>query len=802
MKKIISLLFCVSVISFANAQRVGVVLSGGGAKGLAHVGVLKALEEYHIPIDYVTGTSMGGIIGGLYAAGYSPEEIEYLVTSAEFQRWATGTIESEYKYYYNRTPRNSSTIPSIKLNIDSSSTQLNANIVNDTPLNFAMLENFAQASAACKENFDSLFVPFRCVVADVFAQKSIDVKHGSLAEAIRGTMSVPLVFRPTKVNDQYVYDGGLYNNFPIDVMKDNFHPEYIIGVNVSNKIYKEYPKEKAEKLINNPWIYLFLSKSDLEAIGKNGTIIQPDIKDFGATDFEAVKELIAAGYEAAIGQIKKIQEDIKRRTQSAQMKESRSKFIKKAPQITFDRIVVKGLSGSKKEYVENFFTNYSQSLTLMDVKTLYYKLISDEIFENVYPRMVYNKSMGTYDFELTVKEQQILQGEAGFSGNYQPISGFYLYGQYSYLTSMLYNFGFAAAIGKFNNSLQSLLRVDVPSKTPFYFGWDVTYNTWAYFDTQSLGVSSTEKPDYIQQTDFRGLGRVGFPWGKNGIAEMKGGLVYNIDSFSPNGTYVSTAIFDKSIYNGWTGKLTFDKNTLNRKEFPTKGYLFSLSGSYYMGNYRYKPGTYALESDGGNYSSLYTTLNEKYNVDVLQSWYNGKFRLETYWATKDQGNSVGLIFEGNYSNKPILPTYYGSVLAAPSFKPTLLSLVSFMPSLSANTYGAAGVMYNVVPFPSISRKIESRLEAYWFQPMQSFQRTKIAENDFTNMGEGDNKGTGAKLTSKRPEGSWAVSQTFYWTLPFIGHIVASVNYHSAETKQPLGYMLGIGYTIYNKRSFD
>ena len=101
----------------ARAQKVGLVFSGGGAKGLAHIGVLKALEENNIPIDYIVGTSMGGIVGGMYASGYTPTEIETIALSEDFQNWVSGYFESEYRYFYNKKPENPSFITA-KLQID------------------------------------------------------------------------------------------------------------------------------------------------------------------------------------------------------------------------------------------------------------------------------------------------------------------------------------------------------------------------------------------------------------------------------------------------------------------------------------------------------------------------------------------------------------------------------------------------------------------------------------------------------------------------------------------------------------
>ncbi|MEQ8424067.1 MAG: patatin-like phospholipase family protein, partial [Cyclobacteriaceae bacterium] len=162
------LLGCVTFQSLA--QKVGIVMSGGGAKGLAHVGVLKALEENEIPIDYVVGTSMGGIIAGAYASGMSPDQIEQIFLSSEFMGWITGQLEEGYNYQYSKKEDYPSFVR-FNVSLDSAyGALLNSSIASDLSLNFALAEKFAQASAISKNNFDSLFVPLRVVAADIFTQ--------------------------------------------------------------------------------------------------------------------------------------------------------------------------------------------------------------------------------------------------------------------------------------------------------------------------------------------------------------------------------------------------------------------------------------------------------------------------------------------------------------------------------------------------------------------------------------------------------------------------------------------------------
>src|SRR5690606_8154050 len=224
------ILFCILLSFPLHAQKVALVLSGGAAKGLAHVGVIKALEENDIPIDYIVGTSMGGIIGGSYAAGMSPYQIENIVTSEDFIRLIRGLPREGFNYYYHRDVDHPGFLK-LDLSLDSTlNVQLNSSIASDVSLNFALTESMAQASAIARNNFDSLFVPLRVVAADIFTQQEVILSRGLLSSALRATQTVPFFYKPIRVDGRYLFDGGVYNNFPVDVATEEFNPDVIIGV--------------------------------------------------------------------------------------------------------------------------------------------------------------------------------------------------------------------------------------------------------------------------------------------------------------------------------------------------------------------------------------------------------------------------------------------------------------------------------------------------------------------------------------------------------------------------------------------
>ena len=244
MKKIIcNFLVCLYLMPFpVSAQKVGLVLSGGGAKGLTHIGVIRALEENNIPIDYITGTSMGAIIGGLYASGYSPDEMEILIKSEDFKLWSRGIIPPRYVYYFKKLDDNPSFIDfDFAKKEDKMKISLPTNLIPTGQLDFAFMELFSPANAVADNNFDRLFVPFRCVATDIYRNTPVIFSKGDLGLAIRASMTVPLFFKPVEIDSVLLFDGGLVNNFPYDIMHQDFKPDIIIGSAI------EFKDRKPEK---------------------------------------------------------------------------------------------------------------------------------------------------------------------------------------------------------------------------------------------------------------------------------------------------------------------------------------------------------------------------------------------------------------------------------------------------------------------------------------------------------------------------------------------------------------------------
>ena len=245
---------------------------------MAHIGVIKVLEENNIPIDYVAGTSMGAIVAALYSMGYTPDEMIKKIKSDDFQRWYTGTMDQRYMFYFRK---NNDVPDMLRINFDiKDSLQIvkpSMNLVKATPMNLGFLEIFAGPNAACEGNFDNLMVPFRCVASDVYNKKQVIFSKGDLGDAVRASMSYPFFFKPIKVDSVLLYDGGIYNNFPRDVMEKDFNPDIIIGSVVSDN--QEEPP--GERDIMGQAIGLVMGRSDYSLPEEKGVLLDSRIVPYG-----------------------------------------------------------------------------------------------------------------------------------------------------------------------------------------------------------------------------------------------------------------------------------------------------------------------------------------------------------------------------------------------------------------------------------------------------------------------------------------------------------------------------------------
>lgn len=275
--------------------RVGLVLGGGGALGWAHVGVLKALEERRIPVDVVVGTSAGGLVGGMLAAGLTPTEMEELVVSVPWDRVFQGRPSYRDLPFRRKEDRREYTFR-LEFGLRGGRFGLPGGLDPAHPIGLLLSEVALPASPG--RDFDDLVLPFRCVAVDLNTGTQKVMSSGSLFVALRATMAIPVQFTPVLAENMVLVDGGLLNNLPVDVAKNVFNPETIMAVKLSGLDTPVYGQESLADILGRT-----IAVAGEEQVRRNLAMadvpFEPDLSAFNGADFGRGRDLIAAGYAQA-----------------------------------------------------------------------------------------------------------------------------------------------------------------------------------------------------------------------------------------------------------------------------------------------------------------------------------------------------------------------------------------------------------------------------------------------------------------------------------------------------------------------
>ncbi|MDN4500055.1 patatin-like phospholipase family protein [Pseudomonas mosselii] len=281
----------------ATRPKIGLVLSGGAARGLAHIGVLKALEEQGVRIDAIAGTSMGAVVGGLYASGYSIAELEKLATTLDWQQ-ALSDAPPRKDVPFRRKQDDRDFLIKQKLSFrDDGSLGLPLGVIQGQ--NLALLLESKLAHTADIRDFDKLPIPFRAVATDITSGEKVIFRRGHLPQVIRASMSIPAVFAPVELDGRLLVDGGMTDNIPVDVVRE-------MGVDLAIVVDIGTPLRNRKQLatvvdVLNQSITLMTrrnSEEQLASLRREDILVQPPLSAFGVTDFGRARDMIDAGYRA------------------------------------------------------------------------------------------------------------------------------------------------------------------------------------------------------------------------------------------------------------------------------------------------------------------------------------------------------------------------------------------------------------------------------------------------------------------------------------------------------------------------
>ena len=763
-KALVLITFLLLLPMWVQAQKVGLVLSGGGAKGLTHIGIIRALEENNIPIDYITGTSMGAIVGSLYAMGYSPDDMEALLKSEDFKRWYSGEVEEEYMYYFKKnlpTPEFLNIRLSFRDSLKIKPQFLPSSVVDPVQMNLVFIDLYARATAACGGDFDKLFSPFRCVASDVYNKKQLVMKRGDLGDAVRASMSFPFMFKPIEIDSVLAYDGGIYNNFPTDVMRDDFHPDIIIGSVVATNPTKPKENDLMSQIEN-----MVMQKTDYSIPDSEGIVMTFKYDDVNLMDFQRINELHDIGYNRTMSMMDSIKSRIHRRVNLDNIRLRRLVYKSNYPELRFKNILIEGANAQQQAYIKKeFHASDDKEFTYEDVKRGYFRLLSGNMISEIIPHAVFNPEDDTYDLHLKVKLEDNISVRIG--GNVSTTSSNQIYLGLSY-QNLNYNakeFTFDGQLGKIYNNVQLMGKIDFATSIPTSYRLIASISTFDYFKKEKL-FSRNDKPAFNQKDERFVKLKVGLPFLSNKRAEFGVGAAKIQDRyFQKNVIDFDKDKYDKSTYSLFGGSISFNGSTLNSRQFPTQGAHEELVAQIFTGKECFYPG----ESSDNKKAS-----------EERHSWLQLSYMKEKYHRMAEHW-TLGWYLKALYSSRNFSENYTATMMQAGEFAPTAHGQLMYNEAFRANQFVGVGVR----PIYRFNQMFHVRGEFYGFMPIFPIERNSI------------NKAYYGKAFSRF---EYLGEVSVVCQLPF-GAISAYVNHYSSP-KREWNVGLTLGWQLFNYRFFE
>ena len=417
--KIMIIFFILTVLNFSENKKIGLALSGGTAKGLAHIGVLKVLEEEKVPIEYITGTSMGSIVGGLYSAGYTAEELEKIALEMDWIGLFTDAVPREEKgairnYFEDRN--------TLALPVDNFSLRLPNGAIGGKNISAKLGDLFYGVEEI--NDFKMFPQKFALVATDIETGSGVMIDSGSITTAIRSSMSIPTAISPIRYQGRLLVDGGIVRNLPVQDVKV-LGADYTIGINVG---------EGFGKLDENKLNLLEVTTNVLSIGGREETerqkrmldlYIEPEMKDIDSLDFSKTKEIIALGEAAArahIDEIRKLSDPVKFEEIQAKKREFRKNW---KTSYKIDKVNVEGNKKYRDEYFYKYVPKELGNLSKEDMDKIVQSVYSSgdiltvyyEINDNEMTLVVQEKASSYLLLGGNINTEDLATVTLGFQGN-------------------------------------------------------------------------------------------------------------------------------------------------------------------------------------------------------------------------------------------------------------------------------------------------------------------------------------------------------------------------------------------------
>lgn len=734
-------------------QSVGLVLSGGGAKGIAHIGLIQALEDNDIPIDYITGTSMGAIVGGLYACGYTPAEMMELINSDYFGYLSSGKADPAFTYYFSKGSPSPQMFAMSVGGRDSTARSKIFNpqsLISPMPMSFGFMQIFSAYGAQCDGNFDRLFVPFRCVASDVAQKRKKVMGAGDLGESIRASMSFPLIFQATEIDGQVLYDGGIYDNFPVGVMQTEFAPSVIIGSDVSA------PSDGPANSYFQQLDLLVSRAQSYEVPPETGIKVRIDVSNFGLLDWDRADAIYRTGYRRGVEMMDSIKARIPTRADSTARRLRRAVFKSGTPALRFDSVNVEGATKRQNEYIKYLFhpAKGTDTIGIDRARLAFYRALSSGKMSYLRPRAhVNNDSAGLFTLDLKALVKSNFSVGAGAYITSSNNSYLYLRGGYSSLSFSSVSTDIEAWIGQSYMAGALTGRLDIASALPSALVLNAVASRRKYYEDEELFFRDNE-PAFVTAHEYFAKLAWAMAAGRSGCVDigLGGGKLRNT-FYSPGhegGYREGRHHVDFALGQAYAA---YRSSTLDNINYPLSGSSLNASFAAVLG----KATCGQAGADGRGTDKHMAWLQ-------LDAHWRNYISLGRHWVLGTEARAL-------LSNRPLPGSYEASVSSAPAYSPTPASTNTFNPAFRANSFLAA----TVVPVYKFNSSLSARFSASVFAPLRGIRE-----------GDGGTARFGRCFDSTEFFGEL----NLVYALPF-GNIAGYCNYSSSPGKFHGGISFGI-----------
>lgn len=579
MKKIVVLLMLISQVGWAQQDavvqkplKVGLVLSGGGAKGFAHIGILKAIDEAGLKIDYIGGTSMGAIVGSLYAAGYTGKEIESIVKTFDFENYMEDEVSRSIKPFYLKEMDDKY---SVKLPVYQDKLQLPSGFSNGQN----MMNQYSKYTQHISDihDFNQLPIPFLCVATDLENGEQVVLRKGDLNDAIRASAAYPTVVKPIEIDGKLLADGGIVNNFPVVEVR-NMGADFLIGVEVaSHDLYTKKDLFSAVNIMEQMVSYQMVNEKMTKKCDLTDMYFRPVSKNFSTFSFDKADSIIDVGYRFAMQKIDSLKI-------LAQLNPVTNHVINR--NVVLNRFVVKAINISGNSHypysymIEKLQLKIGKIVSFDNLADGINRLWSTDNFTQISHKVLLDNGEGT--IVIDIQESPVKQF-VKIGGHYDERFGAGVVVNYTHKQLLFGNDYLSADVVmgekfryNFNYFVDNGVHMSIGLQSVFQrfdFTTDFT-NKNTTFDA-TLNKRSIDFLSFTNKINFQLVYRDNFAVGFG--AEHN----YYYSAFKNINTDDSNDLVNNSFYNLYT-YLKFD--SFDDRMFPKKGSTFDAEGKWYVGS--------------------------------------------------------------------------------------------------------------------------------------------------------------------------------------------------------------------------